>query len=133
MLKGFLKYLVVVFTLVLQACGTSTSENQQYLGTWAAVWETDPAGYPGLSDQLDFTMSGRFLIEKDSITIEGYGYKGCIFTEDTIHHRLIWRINNDSLKLFNDPDTPGLAYKIIESESRKIRLQLEDIYVTLSK
>lgn len=133
MRKDFHKYLIVVFALASQACGTSTNENQQYLGSWVAFWETDPAGYPGLSGQLDFTMNGRFVIEEDSITIEGYGYQGSIFTEDTIHHKLIWRISNDSLKLFNDPDTPGLAYKIIQSEEDKIKLQIEDIYVTLSK
>ena len=132
MLKGYNKYFVIV-AVVIQACGVSSKDSHPYHGSWIALWETDPAGYPGLTEQFDFTMSGRFLIEEDSITIEGYGYKGCIFTEDTIHHKLTWQISNDSLKLFNEPGTPGLAYKIIESENHKIRLQLEDIYVTLSK
>ncbi|MEQ9216512.1 MAG: hypothetical protein RLO17_00630 [Cyclobacteriaceae bacterium] len=133
MLSGYLKYLAIIIVICCYACNRSSGENEQYLGSWVAFWETDPAGYPGLSGQLDFTMNGRFVIEEDSITIEGYGYQGCIFTEDTIHHKLIWRISNDSLKLFNDPDTPGLAYKIIQSEEDKIKLQIEDIYVTLSK
>ncbi len=132
MLKCYGKFLIILSASVLYACD-SPSGNHQYLGDWAAVWETDPAGYPGLSNQLDFTMKGHFLIEEDSITIEGYGYKGCIFTEDTIQHKLTWQVSNDSLILFNDPKTPGLTYKIIESGEQQIKLQLEDIYVTLSK
>ncbi len=132
MFQDLKKYVTVVAIVFIYACGTPQG-NSEYLGTWSAHWETDPAGYPGISKELDFTMSGKFMFEEDSITIEGYGFKGCIFTEDTIHHKLIWQISNDSLKLFNDPDTPGLVYKIIESGKGKIKLQLEDIYVTLSK
>ncbi|MBV6642815.1 MAG: hypothetical protein KI791_19010 [Cyclobacteriaceae bacterium] len=119
--------------LATQACSTTSSGDQGFQGNWKAIWETDPAGYPGLSDKLDFTMGGRFLIEGDSITIEGYGYKGCIFTEDTIHHKLIWKIRNDSLMLYNDAQTPGLTYRIIQSGEGQIKLQLEDIFVTLTK
>ncbi len=115
------------------SCVSEDSEANNLMGHWDATWETDPAGYPGLSDQLDFTMKGKFLIEQDSITIDGYGYSGCIFSEDTIHHKLVWKVQNDSLMLFNDPETPGLVYKILESGTRSVKLQLEDIFVTLSK
>ncbi|XOV92509.1 MAG: hypothetical protein ACFHWX_20175 [Bacteroidota bacterium] len=126
------RYLLLWIVAILAAC-SSGNESNNFEGTWKAVWETDPSGYPGISDQLDFTMSGIFQIESDSLTIEGYGYKGCIFSEDTIHHKLVWKIKNDSLLLFNEPGTPGLVYKIVESKNDMLKLQLEDIYVTLTK
>lgn len=126
-------YICLIVFVGLLSCVDRDESSHYLVGNWKATWETDPSGYPGLSEVLDFTMEGNFLIEKDSITIDGYGYKGCIFSEDTIHHQLIWKVKNDSLLLYNDPETPGLVYKIVSSDKQSVKLQLEDIFVTLSK
>lgn len=125
--------IIALLSLCLMACSSEKDSSRGLEGLWNATWEIDPAGYPDIKEQMDFTMHGQFIIDADSITIEGYGYRGCIFSEDTIHHKLMWKVQNDSLLLFNDSNMPGLVYKIVEFKDRSLKLQLEDIFVTLSK
>ncbi len=129
-----MKYLFIFFIIFFFACGSEKeSQENKWVGKWDARWETDPSGYPELSGQLDFSMRGTFTFKEDSITIVGFGYEGCIFSEDTIGHTLVWEISNDSLMLYNNSNTPGLSYKVVEASKNKIRLQLEDIFVSLTK
>ncbi|CAN0069896.1 unnamed protein product [Chrysoparadoxa australica] len=129
-----MKYLYLLITVLVIACGSERdSSHSKWEGEWKAEWQTDPSGYPEVSGELDFTMEGKFVFVSDSITIIGYGYKGCIFSEDTIKHTLIWKVSNDSLMLYNDEKSPGLTYKITQSDESAIKLQLEDIYVSLNK
>ena len=122
------KYLSFLLVLLVACSGRSSWE-----GTWQAEWSTDPSGYPEIQGITDFTMPGKVTFSGDSITIEGYGFKGCIFNSDTISHSLIWKVRNDSLLLFNEESMPGIIYSIVIAEDKKIRLQLEDIFLTLTR
>lgn len=131
---------VIVFILLvifLNACKTpkEIQESNIFDGRWVAQWDTDPAGFPDISDKSIFTMDGYFeFFEEDKVTVTAFGFPGCIFSNDTLSHTLFWQIQNDTLSLINEGDVYGISYKINEMSSKKIQLQLmEDIFITLSK
>lgn len=103
-------------------------------GRWKATWETDPAAFAGIVGVTDFTMPGYFIFTDDKVNIQAFGFPGCAFSVDTLDHTLFWKVRNDSLLLINDADTPGMAYQITESNSKRVKLQLlGDIFVNLEK
>ena len=122
------KYLSFLLVLLIACSG-----NNGWEGTWQAEWSTDPSGYPEIQGITDFTMPGEVTFRGDSITIEGYGFKGCIFNSDTISHSLTWEVRNDSLLLYNEESMPGIIYSIVDSDNERIQLQLEDIFLTLTR
>ncbi len=133
-------YLFFVITFIISC--TSSPEKPRpndWQGNWNAVWETPPESYPGIED-VEFTMTGNFLFEEDSLTVQANGFDGCIFHSDTLTHTQSWYVlknmnNLDSVLVsFNDPDQVGLTYKINSKTEDKIVLQmLDDIFITLSK
>lgn len=103
-------------------------------GTWNAEWEmmTSPSA-PGKPES--HRMNG-FMQFKDngSVSITIYGYQGCIFSSDTIHNELNYKIEDDSLTIYNGEDQFQLSYLIESFSTDEIQLQLmEDIGVTLRK
>lgn len=137
-MKRILPFYLVVFIF---SC-TSTPEKprpEDWQGNWKAVWETPPESYPGIED-VEFTMTGNFVFDADSLTVQANGFDGCIFHSDTLTHTQSWYVvksvtSQDSLLVsFNDPGQVGLTYKINSKSADKIVLQmLDDIFITLSK
>lgn len=79
-------------------------------------------------------MDGSFVFTADSLTVTANGYPDCIFNIDTLSHTQSWYVSNDTLFLVNDPESPGMTYRVASKSEDRIRLQLmEDIFVTLSK
>jgi len=123
---------ILLFVLVF-SCNKKSEEGISTEGSWYATWKTLPESYPGITD-VDFTMNGSFNFEGENVTIIANGYPGCIFNIDTIEHSQNWKISNDTLYLFSDPEVISLSYKIKKLKEDSIELQLmEDIFVTLSK
>lgn len=121
--------------LALWACSGGDEKNAHsgVLGSWNAKWSTSPAAFPGV-ENVEFEMDGVVDFFSDSVAIAAFGYKGCIFSEDTLQHSLEWRISNDTLHLINKNDVYGMTYKILEMEEAKIELMLmDDIFLTLTK
>lgn len=119
--------LSVLVILVLSCCSSSEEE-------YAAVWETDPSSFAGVTDVSDFTMNGKFIFDGDQVNIQAYGFEGCVFSKDTLDHTLKWKISNDSLITYNDEDTPGMVYTIMDTTGNLIHLKLmDDIFLTLEK
>lgn len=124
--------------LIVFACSTSGEEKSanrpsEWHGSWKAEWETPPESYPEVSD-MEFYMNGSFVFTEDSLTVTANGYPECIFNVDTLSHTQSWYISNDTLFLVNEPNTPGMTYRVASKSSDRIRLQLmEDIFVTLTK
>ena len=124
---------VVLFLLVILT-GCTSSEDDIFQGKWTAKWTTDPEGYGDLAKDLEFEMDGFFGFEEDELTIEAFGYKGCVFGSDTLEHTLSWKVRGDILELQNNPEEPGIQYKILTQTDSEIKLQLvEDIFITLTK
>ena len=119
--------LPVIVLVALASCSSSKEE-------YGAVWEASPASFAGVKDVSDFTMNGKFIFDGDEVNIQAYGFDGCVFSKDTLDHTLKWKISNDSLITYNDEDTPGMVYTIMDTTDNLIHLQLmEDIFLTLEK
>lgn len=117
-----------------KASEESSKLAEAVVGNWDVQWITSPD--KGMNtDSINLTMNGKMLIKDDNqITIEAYGYKGCIFGTDTLIHTLNWEIKGDTLNLKNPNDVFGIPYIIKESGDKKIKLQLlEDVFLFLTK
>ena len=128
--------LLALMFLVLNACTSSQVDEQgnPFEGNWQAQWDTNPAGFPDVSDASIFSMNGNFNFENERVTVTANGFPGCIFSADTLSHTLNWQYENDTLSLINDGDIYGMTYKVLGIEQKQIRLQLmEDIFVTLKR
>lgn len=117
----------------LLSCTNDDKNNLE--GQWNVQWVTDPASYPDVDASMNFTMNGKFTFTKSGkLTIDAYGYEGCIFSNDTLSHSLNWKVKNDTLSTFNNKDQHGITYKITEQSPDKIKLQMvEDIFLHLTK
>lgn len=125
--------LTSTIALLLVACNQENEGNMIWQGKWEAHWQTPPESYPGISD-VDFTMNGFFEFKNDNVTVTAQGYPGCLFGVDTISHTQSWKVSNDSLFLFTDPEVMSITYKVNAISEDTIKLQLmEDIFVTLTK
>ncbi len=129
-------YPILFFLVIACSSKNSTVERpQEWVGEWKAEWETPPESpsYAGIED-MEFYMDGKFVFTDDSLTVQNNGYPGCIFAVDTLQHTQSWKISNDTLFSYNDPESPGMTYKVTSITENRIELQLmEDIFITLSK
>ena len=128
---------IIVFILIATSLIVSCSDqkNNELEGEWNVQWVTDPASYPDVDASINFTMNGKFIFEKSGkLTIDAYGYEGCIFSNDTLSHSLNWKVKNDTLSTFNNKDLHGISYKITEQSPNKVKLQMmEDIFLHLTR
>ncbi|MBV6645745.1 MAG: hypothetical protein KI790_09865 [Cyclobacteriaceae bacterium] len=125
-----------VLVLLLAACTTKSSKESpsQIEGLWNAQWQTLPESFPDVSGDVDYTMQGKISFTGEEVSITAYGYPGCIFSSDTLEHKLGWNITNDSLHLINDESVHGMSYQINSIADSRIELQLmEDIFLTLTR
>ncbi|WP_424962738.1 hypothetical protein [Ekhidna sp.] len=133
-----MKKLILVIFIAAFACSSPSNEKtsnrpSEWHGNWKAEWETPPESYPEVED-MEFYMDGSFVFTADSLTVTANGYPDCIFNVDTLSHTQSWYVSNDTLFLVNDPESPGMTYRVASKSEDRIRLQLmEDIFVTLSK
>lgn len=131
---------VILMTLLLGACDSSKNKSKQIadglVGDWKVQWVTYPDQSATSNDGVNYTMNGLMNIEANGkITINAYGYEGCIFGTDTLIHTLNWEVPSDTvLNLTNDGDKYGIPYAINEFSKGKVKLQLvEDVYLFLTK
>jgi len=123
-----------ILLIILVSCQGGDAEREPWQGKWEAKWETDPTGYGDLSLGMSFEMNGAFEFDGEEVTVDAYGFKGCIFGEDTLSHTQFWNISGDSLELQNTANEPGIYYRVVERSENNIKLQLvDDIFVTLTK
>lgn len=136
--KDKMNKLTPFIILLIVGCSGSSGENEkpvEWIGEWKAEWETpsESPSYAGVTD-MEFYMDGKFVFTADSLTVQNNGYPGCIFAVDTLKHTQLWNVSNDTLLTYNQPNSPGMTYRIKSISESEIRLQLmEDIFVTLSK
>lgn len=133
-----MKRLFLILSVLVYACTSSTNEKvyerpNEWIGSWKAEWETPPEAYPEMVD-MEFYMDGSFIFTSDSLKVTANGYPDCIFNVDTLSHTQSWSVSGDTLYLINDPESPGMTYRVAYKEENRIKLQLmEDIFVTLTK
>ena len=134
-MKPITNYLIVAGALFLISCGTGTEKKEGMLGPWSAKWETLESSYPDVKNVSSFTMEGVWTFNEDStVTVEAFGFEGCIFGEDTISHTQRWSMKNDTLNLLNEGNVPGMSYSVLSNQDNKIKLQLmSDIFIYLEK
>ena len=133
-----MKQYFFILAVLIFSCTPSNNEKtlnrpSEWIGLWKAEWETPPESYPELVD-MEFYMDGHFVFTQDSLRVIANGYPDCIFGVDTLSHTQSWYVSGDTLFLMNDPQSPGITYRVAYKEENRIRLQfLEDIFVTLTK
>ncbi|MEO9803743.1 MAG: hypothetical protein ABJF04_10870 [Reichenbachiella sp.] len=140
MKKIQLTLLVSILIMTMNSCDSAkdrTSEMSKTLvGDWNVQWVTYPDKNTPIQDSINYTMNGVMNIkEGGKITINAYGYKGCIFGTDTLIHTLNWEVKSDTvLNLTNDGDKYGIPYTIKELTESKVKLQfVEDVFLFLTK
>ncbi|MEQ6119913.1 lipocalin family protein [Reichenbachiella sp. MALMAid0571] len=143
MLKRKALIVLTTITVVVSGCTSEKSQKEDrattqasdVIGKWQAQWVTDPSSYPDVDPSVNFTMNGKFEFDsKGKVTISAYGYKGCIFSSDTLVHSLNWKLKNDTLQLVNENDVHGMTYSVLNLSTEKMKLQLmDDIFLNLSK
>lgn len=128
----------ILILIISCSPGSEKPRPSEWQGVWQAKWETPPESYPDI--EAEFTMNGMFTFEGDSLTVQVNGFDGCIFHSDTLVHTQSWYVQQDvsstdsALVLFNDPEAPGMTYKVNSKSSNEIKLQLlDDIFITLTK
>jgi len=106
----------------------------EMIGDWKVQWITKPEAGLEIDPTVNYTMNGKMIFTDSKLTINAYGYKGCIFGSDTLSHALNWGIKGDTLNLINKGDEFGIPYIIKEASSDKIKLQLvEDVFLFLTR
>lgn len=115
---------------------TAKEQPVDYLyGEWTAQWITDPESYPDSLTVDSYSMDGKWVFNEDrTMSIAAYGFKGCIFGEDTIVNSQNWTVSNDTIMMLNDQKIASLTCTIVNKTDKAIRLQLlPDIYVNLTR
>ncbi len=131
---------ILLLLLIITACTgnrelASSNPHQTWVGKWDAQWNTGPEAFPDVSGIENFSMNGNVEFSSDgSVEIAAFGFPGCIFSSDTLQHRLTWQISNDTLNLRSPDDPYGIPYNIIDFSGEKVELQLMgDINLTLTR
>lgn len=134
---------IILISAITFACQKGGSEKEipvdglsksDLKGEWKVQWVTTPEEGKTVDPSVNYTMNGAMIFEDSKLTINAYGYEGCIFGTDTLSHSLNWKIQSDTLNLVNEGDPFGIPYIIKEASSKKIKLQLvEDVFLFLTK
>ncbi len=143
-----LKYTSLFMLLLLFACGgkerqTSESEtgedanlykNEVLIGKWEVLWQMtgdEVADFPPESRRMSGKMNFK---ENGEVEVITYGYKGCLFMQDTSTNIMNWKLENQVLRFMDKEDIHGIPYTIEEISRREIKLSImENIYLTLRK
>ncbi len=131
---SFNKFLLqITFFLVLLAfphCEQKSTMESRLKGAWHAKWTM-----ASNTDSLAQSMNGKFVFFPDGhIHIEAFGYKGCLFTCDTLSNDLQWKMQGDTLQIADKNEGSGLLYKIkYLSEDSMHLVLLDDIHISLKK
>lgn len=109
--------------------------DETWIGKWEAEWETAAEAFPDVTGIESFSMNGNVTFSPDgSVEIAAFGYPGCIFSSDTLQHKLNWQVRNDTLSLRSEDDPYGIPYNIIALSGEKVELRLMgDITLTLTR
>ncbi len=105
------------------------------IGDWDALWITE------LDDSLieisenGLRMNGKITFMPDGkAEISAYGFKGCIFSDDTLTSIISWKLDENTLRFIDKGDDQGLPYNIKKMSDEELELTLlEDIQLILTK
>lgn len=145
-----MKYLYASLFLLslLYACGGKDRQTSEYntdsdedlyndevlIGKWDVKWEMtgeEVVDFPAESRKMSGKMKFMSTGEVEVIT---YGYKGCLFMQDTSTNVMNWKLENQVLRFMDKEDIHGIPYTIEQIDRREIKLSImENIYLTLKK
>jgi len=120
---------IALFQL-LNAC-VAKSKEKLVEGEWNALWSSSNS-YEGFGEK-ELQMPGKFVFKGDgTVEIIGYGFDGCLFSNDTITSKVNYKFTNTSLMLIEGKNENGLEYEINNWADQQIELSLlNDIKVEL--
>ena len=126
--------LLVFLYLMLLTQSDYRTKSDTFLGDWKAQWSISSNDKLVKDTSASFVMNGVFSFHNNgSVVIKGFGYPGCIFSEDTIMYQTRWFLNLDQLVIGNDK-TNQFSYQIETADSDHIKLLLlGDIHLILDK
>lgn len=126
--------ILLLFVLVCSACVRNNEEEDALLGHWEVQWVDKSklvSNLPGVDYQV---MHGIINFRDDGkAEMKAFGYRGCVFLQDTTMHVVNWDLKNDNLNL-SDDDKFYLTYKVVDIKPDAINCQiLDDIEIRLTK
>ena len=127
--------MISAIIFLIGGCNSKLNKEQEILGEWNACWETDfDESMPELTSS-NLKMDGIINFMPDGkVEISAFGYKGCIFSDDTLKNVLNWKLEDSILRFIDSGDEHGLPYTISKFTTNELQLTLlEDISLTLSK
>ncbi len=128
-------FVAVIVVLNFVQCSTKKSREEILIGEWNAQWITE------LEDSLmdisedGLTMNGKITFMSDGkAEISAYGFKGCIFSDDTLTSVISWKLDENTLRFIDEGDDQGLPYNIKKLTEEELDLTLlEDIQLKLTR
>jgi hypothetical protein len=119
----------------LFGCNSNQKKEDQILGEWKAHWETKADESFSELKAENLQMEGLINFSPDGkVEIAAFGYKGCIFSDDTLRNVLNWKIDDSVIRFIDNGDDHGLPYTINKFTSDEMQLTLlEDINLTLRR
>ena len=125
--------LVTMIMVSMVACDSHTSKESQLIGEWRAHWETSAQGHLPKIHSNNLSMNGLVkFMDNGQVEVSAYGYKGCIFSDDTLKEMLHWKLDDSVLRFIDSGNENGLPYEIRKFSNTEMQLTLlEDINLTL--
>ena len=105
------------------------------VGEWTAHWETTLEDSLMEISEEGLRMNGRIVFKPDGTAeISAYGFKGCIFSDDTLVSDISWKLDDNVLRFMDKGDEQGLPYNIKQMTDKELQLTLlDDIRLTLTR
>ncbi len=124
---------VIIISLV--GCQNNQSKEKKIIGEWDACWETKAGDGIQEIAHDNLKMNGTINFKDNGeVEISAFGFKGCIFSDDTLKNILNWKIDDTVLRFIDGNDELGLPYNINKFTNQELHLTLlDDINLTLSR
>lgn len=138
-MKNYFSQLYIIIFSVISAnifssCATAEIPTRELLiGDWNAEWRSE--NKIPIVEHATSTMQGKISFNSNgSVEMYGYGYKGCLFANDTMYNQLKWTIQNDTLMFINKDDHFIMNYNVHHINENVIELKMmDDIMLILHK
>tara|TARA_B100000929_G_C15197288_1_gene314473 strand:- start:37 stop:423 length:387 start_codon:yes stop_codon:yes gene_type:complete len=127
-------FLVIFLNLTILFDANYNMNSNPFVGHWKAQWSMSKNSQFVLSSDKSSLMYGFFSFEKEgSVSIKGFGYPDCLFSEDTISYNTNWFTFNNQLFIGNNEENK-FNYNIQSIKNNEIKLiLLDDISLILTK
>ncbi|MTI30451.1 hypothetical protein [Xanthovirga aplysinae] len=129
-LSAFLSLILQMFS-----CATTKNKEELIVGEWNAEWKTTPADSTDERNELQYNMNGKIVFQSNGLVeVVGYGFPGCVFSNDTLMNKLHWSLGPGTISMHNLKDQFDMKYNIRRLNHAELELSLmNDITLRLTR